>query len=192
MKNKLSEQELLKRLALLPREIRPAQDPWPAISDSIDRDPGLPETSRSVHPWMWRAAVASAVLVLAAGLLLNSPWRSGSAPGRDEARATMTAQHGGSGGIPGLLAVSEIEYQAAFREFISVGDSRANLPVRTVEKIEKGWADLLSLETALAAALENNPADPFLNDRMLALRARQLGFLKQLVTLDRNNRRLTI
>jgi hypothetical protein len=44
----------------------------------------------------------------------------------------------------------------------------------------------------LAAALDENPDDPFLNDRMFELRARQLGFLKQLVKLDRNNRRMTI
>jgi hypothetical protein len=61
-----------------------------------------------------------------------------------------------------------------------------------VEKIERTWADLRITETALTGALEENPGDLFLNERMLELRARQLGFLKQLVTLDRNNRRLTI
>jgi hypothetical protein len=44
----------------------------------------------------------------------------------------------------------------------------------------------------LAAALEANPNDPFLNDRMLELRARQLGFLQRLATIDLENRRLTI
>jgi hypothetical protein len=55
-----------------------------------------------------------------------------------------------------------------------------------------GWTDLRVTETALAVALEENPDDQFLNERMLELRARQLSFLKQLITLDRNNRRMTI
>jgi hypothetical protein len=55
-----------------------------------------------------------------------------------------------------------------------------------------GWADLRTTEAALMAALEENPNNRFLNERMLELRARQLGFLKQLVSLDRKNRRLTI
>jgi hypothetical protein len=36
------------------------------------------------------------------------------------------------------------------------------------------------------------PNDPFLNDRLLQLRARQLGFLQRLATLDLNDRRMTI
>jgi hypothetical protein len=93
---------------------------------------------------------------------------------------------------PGLLDAIDAEYLAAFREFINVGDSRDSLAPQTVEKIEMGWADLRVTETALVAALEENPENLFLNERMLELRARQLGFLKQLITLDRNNRRMTI
>ena len=77
-------------------------------------------------------------------------------------------------------------------QFIAVGDSREQIPATTVEKIETGWADLVQVETALADALEQNPNDPFLNKRLLELRARQLGFLRQLAMLDHSNRRLTI
>jgi hypothetical protein len=84
-----------------------------------------------------------------------------------------------------------VEYRAAFREFIAVGLARPNLSPRTIETIETGWADLRAAENELAAALAANPRDPFLNDRMLALRARQLDFLQQLALLDQNNRRLT-
>ncbi|MDH3924947.1 MAG: hypothetical protein OET41_10080, partial [Xanthomonadales bacterium] len=92
----------------------------------------------------------------------------------------------------GILYAVDAEYQAAFREFISVSDSQSGLNAQTVEKLESTWADLRVAETALVAALQENPGDSFLNQRMLELRARQLGFLKQLVTLDRNNRRFTI
>jgi hypothetical protein len=58
--------------------------------------------------------------------------------------------------------------------------------------IESDWAELTLTENFLVAALEENPGDRFLNDRMLELRARQLGFLKQLARLDKNSRRMTI
>ena len=88
--------------------------------------------------------------------------------------------------------VSEAEYLAAFREFVTVGDSRDRIPAQTVEQIETGWAELQQVETALEDALALNPEDPFLNKRMLDLRAKQLGFLRQLAALDHSNRRLTI
>jgi hypothetical protein len=91
-----------------------------------------------------------------------------------------------------MIAGSEAEYLAAFREFIPVGDSRSRLPAQAVEMIETSWTELTNAESELAAALEQNPNDPFLNKRMLELRARQLSFLKQLAVLDFNNRRLTI
>jgi hypothetical protein len=51
---------------------------------------------------------------------------------------------------------------------------------------------LRQTETELTAALVMRPNDPFLNDRLLQLRARQLGFLQRLATLDLNDRRMTI
>lgn len=192
MSPRMNEQELLKRLSELPREVQPRRDPWPEISNRIERGRAGGKSASHGRRWLIPALAASAVLALAAGLLFESPWESAPVAPQSYANAGSGTERFGPDTMPGLLAVSELEYQAAFREFISVGDSRESLPSHTVEKIELGWADLLMTETALAAALEKNPNDPFLNDRMLALRARQLGFLKQLVSLDRNNRRLNI
>ena len=133
------------------------------------------------------AVAASAVLALVTGLLIKTTTQE--TPVSPGQQCTLHVQHIPA---PGFLYAADAEYQAAFREFINVNDSRGGLNPETVEKIEKTWADLRITETALAAALEENPRDLFLNERMLELRARQLGFLKQLVTLDRNNRRLTI
>jgi hypothetical protein len=73
-----------------------------------------------------------------------------------------------------------------------VGQARPRLSPRTIATLETGWADLRAAENALAMALAANPEDLFLRDRLLELRARQLGFLQQLASLDQNNRRLTI
>jgi len=193
----MNEKELLKRLAKLPRERRPEHDPWPKISARIEHSGPAAGSAHAMPAWLLRAAAASVLLVFAAGLLLKPLWDSGPMSPDELLSGSPAAETGHSlpadtNGTPGLLDSIDAEYVAAFREFINVGGSRDSLAPRTIEKIEMGWADLRFTETALAAALEEHPGDLFLNERMLELRARQLGFLKQLINLDRNNRRMTI
>ena len=191
MNSRMSEKELTGRLARLPREISPEHDPWPEISARIEQAGSPAIRGRSERVWWVRSVAAVAVIAIVAGLLFSMQANRLPVPGQGPVQ--QADENGsGQGSMAGFLAASEAEYLAAFREFIPLGHSRAVLPLQTVEKIEMGWADLLNAETALAAALEEHPNDPFLNERMLELRARQLGFLKQLATLDSSNRRMTI
>lgn len=188
----MNEQELLKRIGELPREIEPGRDPWDRIATRLDEASTAPaDRAGVVQPRSWagplRAVAALAVFGLAV-VLMSGPGSVVDRPA-DEQVSAYGAAHGV---LPVTLAGSEAEYQAAFREFIALGDSRERIPSLTVEKIETGWADLRQVESALADALAQNPGDPFLNRRMLQLRERQLGFLRQLATLDNSNRRLTI
>lgn len=184
----INEKELLTRLAELPREIRPERDPWPEISARIERIPAGGHSKARRNGWMM-AAAASVVLAVAAGLLLNPSWNdSYTPPGTQAPGISSTA----GPRAPALLSTIDAEYVAAFREFINVGGENSDLSPQTIEKIEGGWTELRITEKALVAALEQNPGDLFLNERMLQLRARQLGYLKQLVALDRNKRRMTI
>ena len=185
MSPSMNEKELLSRLAELPREISPGRDPWPEISARIERSSTPTGSTHSAPGWMFKAIAASVVLALTAGFLLKPLWNNGSGS-PDSMSQPEFAQ------TPGLLDTIDAEYLAAFHEFNNIGGSRGNLAPQTIEKIEMGWTDLRVTETALAVALEENPDDQFLNERMLELRARQLSFLKQLITLDRNNRRMTI
>ena len=192
MSSNMNEKELLERIAKLPREIEPDHDPWDRIAARLG-DGGAAGSPASASPaarlggWPVRAVAALAVLAVAVVLLnppapVSTPAANSQAPGAAAVDRSM----------PSLVAASEAEYQAAFREFITVGRAHERIPSMTVEKIETGWADLRQVETALADALAQNPDDPFLNSRMLELRARQLGFLRQLASLDHSNRRLTI
>ena len=188
MNQRIEEQELLQRIAQLPREVPPKNDPWESIAARIG--PRRPASS-SGRAWAIPAAVAATVaLALVAISLLEPRGKDFVAPATSLAlEATATASD--SPLLPIALAASEAEYQAAFREFISVGQARPSLSPQTLETIESGWADLRAAEIALAQALSVNPDDRFLNVRMLELRARQLGFLQQLASLDQSNRRLT-
>lgn len=186
MSPKLTEQELLNRLAGLPREISPERDPWAEISARIEREN---VRLRQRPRWWGLAAAASVVLALSLGLIFRPGWREMAVT--PDSIAT-TGQSAESSGVPLIVHTADAEYMAAFREFMNTGQTEAGLSPQTIEKIEGGWADLLVTEKALTSALEQNPGDLFLNERMLELRARQLGFLKQLVALDRSNRRMTI
>ena len=188
MKRTVGEQELLRRISDLPREIAPGNDPWPAIAARIDA-----AGSRRVRPaspaWIWRAAVAaSLVAAIAAGLLLGPRW-GGAPPAPVETAAVTPASEAPR--VPPALAASEAEYQAAFREFVAVGGARPGLAPQTIDRIEAGWADLRATENALAAALSESPDNAFLAARMMELRARQLGFLQRLAALDQHYRRMT-
>ena len=187
----MNEKELLKRIAELPREIPPENDPWQKISARLDErslSAGDTRPERGPGRFVWQAVAALAVLAVAV-TLLKGPEQATERPALSQAPEQQLVNYVA---MPYALAGSEAEYQAAFREFIPVGDSRERLPALTVEKLETGWADLRQVETALADALAQNPNDPFLNKRMLELRAKQLGFLRQLAALDHSNRRLTI
>ena len=181
MSPRMNEQQLIDRLAELPREISPGRDPWPEISARMDQSGPATGSSRSGYRRWYGAAAASVVLAFAASLLLKPAWETSPSP---DALA--------AGPPPGLRDAIDAEYMAAFREYTRVDSSRENLTPGTIEKIEMSWTELQVVETALVAALEENPGDHFLNERMRELRARQLGFLKQLVMLERSNRRLTI
>jgi hypothetical protein len=193
----MSEKELLSRLADLPREMSPGRDPWPEIMAAIGESPAGSGAVKSVTGWRFLAAAASVVLAISAGLVFTSLYRERAVPTEFQASINDVPTAGKAteyepAGISRMLNVVDAEYVAAFREFIGADDVRSDLAPQTLEKIEMGWADLRMTEVALESALEQHPDDLFLNERMLELRARQLGFLQQLVSLDRNNRRLTI
>jgi len=188
MKQSVSEQELLTRLGALPREITPDGDAWPAIAQRIGQhDSGYQH--RSSSRWWIHAVAASLAVVFISGILVGRQWET--APGMEQPGVEQ-AQAMWVGGLAGTLAASEVEYQAAFREFISVGKSQESLPQKVVLNLTAGWADLSDAETALTEALRENPGNSFLSAKMLELRSRQLNFLKQIASLDQNSRRITI
>ena len=190
MSNGIGEKELLERLAELPREKTPRRDPWPQILKRISAEQGAGRAHR--RGWWAAAVAASAVLAVAMGLMLN-PSRM-DAPGPIPASKELARGDSSASGHPlgVVLEASEAEYRAAFKEFTPLGRARENLPVQAVEKIESGWNDLVNAEFALTTALAENPEDQFLHRKMLELRNRQLGFLRQLATLDSSDRRLNI
>lgn len=177
-----NESRLVEAIRALPKGIRPERDLWPAIDarlpDRGSRGASAMERSR----WSGAALAASVILVFAAGILLGRHW----GPEQTPARAQVANL-----GLRAALQASEKEYQAAFRQFIPVGDARKLLEDQAIRSIENSWGEMQQAEAALLTALERHPENIYLNQRLLDLRAQQLAFMQQLATLDRFSRRST-
>jgi hypothetical protein len=192
MTEKLTETGLLARLDALPREIVPDHDVWPAIASRIDKEPADSPQPVSSNRWWFSAAAASFALLIAAGILIGRQESTVSTPDQVAIASEEQGELVRMGGLAGTLLATELEYQAAFREFISVGEHSGHLKYQTVDKMIAGWMDLRESEAGLSLALQQNPGNPFLNEKMLKLRSRQLEFLQQIAALDRSNRRTMI
>lgn len=197
MNSKMDDRELLKQLAGLPRELEPVNDPWDKIAARLDEAHGAVGAGQTARPsrfaragWVSLAAAAAAVFVVLMAWLPGGDQRPGTLPA--PVLETADTASPGPAPIPAGLAGAQAEYFAAFREFKPLGASRDRLAAPTLEQIETGWSELQLVEAALNDALASDPDDPFLNRRMLELRSRQLGFLRQLAALEHSNWRLTI
>ena len=187
-----SEDQLVAMIGKLPREKSPEVDVWPAISagiadvePAVDLESDQQSTERTQSPFRKFALVASIVIAFAAGIMTNKQW--------NEAPAESLAHQSES--VPLMdphymetLAATELVYQAAFREYIHAGQAPLNVLPATIENIEQSWVVMRDTETALTSALNNFPANPFLIERMMDLRKRQLSFLRQVANIDQNNR----
>lgn len=192
MIEKTTETGLLAKLGALPCEIAPENDVWPAIAKRIEQETAAGPQPGSTNRWWHYAVAASFTLLLAAGILLGRPWSTDQAEPQISLVSGVHGERASAGALSGTLAATELEYHAAFREFISVGDPTGNLKLNTMEKLLAVWMDLRNTEAGLSLALQQNPDNPFLNEKMLKLRSRQLDFLKQIAALERSSRRTMI
>ncbi|NIP16943.1 MAG: hypothetical protein GWM87_01360 [Xanthomonadales bacterium] len=175
------EQDLVNAIHGLPRSMKPGRDLWPGILARLGA--GGERSGERLPGWRWQALAASLALVFAAGVMLGRQMEQEALPydGPQTAGLAMLA----------ALEASEREYQAAFREFIPVGAARPMLEAQAVENIENSWFEIQQAESALLAALNEYPDNPFLNQKLMDLRAQQLGFMQQLAMLDQFSRRKT-
>ena len=183
---KITEAELIGRLGELPKRVEPRNDPWPQIQQRIS----VARAPRAGANAPWLRIAAAVAMAFALGIVLGRSWQVDS-----PSLAAAGQEDAGSGGPPNLglsLAGAEREYQAAFSEFIRIGQSAENLNSSTLDAIERNWQEMLDAESVLSVALQQDPNNPWLNKRMLELRQHQLAMLKQLAGMDRLSRRTEI
>ncbi len=179
-----TEAELVSAIRELPKGVSPERDLWPEISDQLAEPAAGPSRARPGFTWPRQALAAALVIAFGAGILLGRQLGDSSDPAGPMSAASNLA-------LVGAMHASEREYQAAFRQFIPVGNFQSMLGPQAVDNIAGSWSELQQAETALLAALEEHPENAYLNQRLLGLRAQQLQFMKQLATLDQFSRRNT-
>jgi Tfp pilus assembly protein PilN len=194
MNSQINERELMQRIAALPREIAPEHDVWPAVLSRIERRGSETVAPSRASGWRYLSVAAGLLVAFAAGLVLGPKLLDQPAAPLQEPGIALTESQGGlvSPGLSATLAATEMEYQAAFREFMSVDGSNGMLSPVTVDTLLMTWNEMRESEELLTVALQENPDSPFLKTRMMELRSRQLHFLKQVAALDHNSRRTNI
>ena len=184
-----TEAELIKRLGELPQRVEPQNDPWQKIVGRIAKH----ESRRANAAAPWLRLAAAVVLAFSFGIFLGQSWQfSATATSPDMRTAQLNGGFNQMPNLSGSLMGAEREYQAAFSEFITIGQSVTVLKPATLDGIERNWQEMLDAESALTAALVQYPNNPWLNKRMLELRERQLAMLRQLAGVDRTSRRMKI
>ena len=179
----MKESEFTSAIGALPRKMKPPRDLWPAISDrleTVERD-----DAGSYKPSFWRAsAIAAAVLLsLASGIFIGR--------GMDEGVNGQVFRTAHANALLGTMKATELEYQAAFSELVPLDYSGLRLEGEGPDALRGSWEALLQAETSLLAALQQYPADIYLNGKLLDLRSQQLQFVKRLALLEQNNWRRT-
>ena len=87
-------------------------------------------------------------MAFAAGLVIGP--RLLSPPPVTEGIAKAPSAETGSAigtGLAATLAATEMEYQAAFREFMSIGGPKTGLPAGTVDTLMNSWEELRQSES---------------------------------------------
>ena len=172
-----TEEEILRKINLLPRELAPINDPWPEISARIGAVSSERVSAARRARW-WPLAVAAAVVLTMATMLLPGRLWNSSLP--DTAAPELSRQYPGAG----TTAASEAEYRAAFRVFMASGVVQTSSKQHSMEGFGIGWSALRRAEVELQGALKEDPDNKFLNLHLQALRARQLELLQQIAAVD--------
>jgi hypothetical protein len=177
------EAELARAIHELPGSIEPERDLWPGILARLKTTRGFSGIASTAPYWRRHALAASLAIAFVTGILLGRQMGQEELPRENQPIPDLA--------MLAVLEASEREYQAAFRQFIPVGEARPMLETQAVQNIENSWFELQQAESALLAALREYPENTYLSQKLLDLRAQQLGFMKQLATLDQFSRRKT-
>lgn len=175
------EAALLRDLAELPKSIQPTTDPWQQISQRIasqqPRHSSPLWQSRDFTGRTWLAMAASVMLVALTGFFVMQSSRTESPVHDPVAQANDPEPGLAETSAPRPTSAVELEYQAAFMEFVRLDLSQPSVSGTAKTAMVQDWELMQQLEKDLLAALQQEPDNPLLKDRWLQLRAHQIQLL---------------
>lgn len=159
----------------------PARDLWPGVASRIDRRGAA---SRPSFTWTQLAAAASLLIAVSSGLT----WLAARPPAAPSANETVVLAEsevtGTTVGQAQLANFADDQFNAAVTDLEQILRSdRDRLDPRTVMVIER---NLQTIDAAIAEArraLDNDPANPYLNSHLADARRRKLDLLRRATEL---------
>ncbi len=176
--NDVRDESLLRDLAALPKSRQPEHDVWQDISSRIAREKVDRDVSKNSSRRGWLALAASVLLVAISSVFMTNGVEL-SAPAA-QPTADIRTDHLPLNEIGARVPANSLEreYQAAFREYVRLDLAHAGSAGIEREAIQQDWQLMQQLEQELKAALELQPENPWLAQRLLQLRAHQLQLLR--------------
>lgn len=173
-------------LAALPREVPPRCDLWPDIAARI----AVPPTDAATElPWWrsgWGQLAAACVLVAVTAVVTYQVTRPAAPDGVPVAQtsdfdfpvvSTLPATPTSFGRGP-VLSADYVEARAALARTFE--ERLAGLPPATRSKVERNLADIRRASAELAAALDEHPANPLLQDLLVSTYQDELALFSQI------------
>lgn len=162
------------------RDEAPSRDLWPGVASQIS-----PPVQRTVSfTWSQLAVAASLLIAVSVGLT----WfvaRQPAAQGAPE--AVVQAENEPVGSAAGQVQQANFadkQFDAAVTDLESIlRDGRDHLDPRTVMVIERNLKTIDDAITQARQALDQDPANPYLNSHLADARRRKLDLLRRVTTL---------
>jgi hypothetical protein len=183
---KLAADDLLAQAIERLPEAQPSRDLWPAVRARIERH-GRPEPARRIITFTLPqlALAASLLMAVSAGV----SWLASSRPGASGAGAgAITANESPvvaqvesmtpADVVPANFADAQFDAAVADLERI-LQDERNTLDPRTVMVIERNLKAIDDAIREARAALDKDPANPYLNSHLADARRRKLDLLRR-------------
>jgi len=167
---------LVKELAALPRSMQPENDAWGAIANRIASGAVEKGANRNSSMRGWLALAASLMLVAVSSLFIQRGGETQQPANQPFAAAEPLRLNEWGVRVPASSV--ELEYQAAFREYLGLNLAHTKPGGLAREDVQQDWLLMQRLEQELLAALELEPENLWLAQRLMQLRASQLNFLR--------------
>lgn len=176
----LKEDDVLKQAVSEWRDELPTRDLWSGIQSRIKDQPAT--KTRGITFTLPQLALAASLLIAAAS---GVTWSIAHPP---VAKETVIQAYGmpedDNGGQIVQANFADAQYNAAVSDFERIlREERDRLDPRTVQIIER---NLKAIDTAISEArmaLDNDPANPYLNSHLADARQRKLDLLRHAATL---------
>ena len=182
----LKEDDILKQAVAEWRDEMPTRDLWSGIQSRIQTQAqAVVAKQRSFTVTITQMAVAASMLI---AVTAAATWMVAHPPAVNSKEPVIQAygmpEDDNNGGQIVQANFADAQYNAAVSDFERIlRDERDRLDPRTVQIIERNLKAIDDAITEARTALNNDPANPYLNSHLADARQRKLDLLRHAATL---------